>query len=296
MIRFGDASTTAPLNIRRASRTSRSPTSRASGALPRSVRRPPLRLARGARRSMPKLTAEAYATARDSRAPPPPIRPDSLAHSRKARASFSYDVTPCQPARYETEQAATEVAPEPVVPAPAEEEQTVHHRGGSARDRRGRRRGGRHGLGARVRRQGPGAARRGHLAPRSGIHHWEEYRARCEAAGKPEKWKDYYRNGHTEAKGWIAAVRAQAVNDFDAQEGPQRVGRARRRSSTGPTITDYRAALLAEEIDEIRDEMGDTSSIVLFGSASSASDARDPGRPAAADLVVALHHAAAPSR
>src|SRR5688572_23660877 len=32
-----------------------------------------------------------------------------------------------------------------------------------------------------------------------GIHHWEEYKASAEAAGKPEKWKDYYRAGHTEA-------------------------------------------------------------------------------------------------
>ena len=98
-----------------------------------------------------------------------------------------------------------------------------------------------------------------------GMHHWEEYRARCEAAGKAEKWKDAYRNGHTEASGWTQPYEHRRVNDFTLKKGHS-ASEALQAFMKGPTICDYRVALLADEIDEVRDEMGDIKFDRLFGS------------------------------
>jgi hypothetical protein len=98
-----------------------------------------------------------------------------------------------------------------------------------------------------------------------GMHHWEQYKAACEAAGKAEKWKDVYRNGHTEAKGWSQPYEHRRVNDFTLQKGYS-ASEALEAFMKGPTICDYRAALLADEVDELRDEMGDHKFDRLFGS------------------------------
>ena len=108
-----------------------------------------------------------------------------------------------------------------------------------------------------------------------GIHHWEEYRAACEAAGKADKWKDQYRNGHTEAKGWTQPYEHRQMNDFSLKKGHS-ASDAIQAFMRGPTITDYRAALLADEIDEVRDEMGDRKFDRLFGSANEGEDQAIP--------------------
>lgn len=173
----------------------------------------------------------------------------------------------------ETEKVAPEAAPEPVAPAPAETEQQFTTEGDLPAVAEG--------SGA------VGAATASELAfdqaqPEKdsshldrGIHTWEHYRAECEAAGKPDKWKDYYRNGHTEAAGWEQPYEHKAVNDFMLKPGYS-ASEALQAFLAGPTITDYRAALLAEEIDEVRDEMGDIKFDVLFGSANSTQDSSIP--------------------
>lgn len=108
-----------------------------------------------------------------------------------------------------------------------------------------------------------------------GVHLWEDYRAACEAAGKPDKWKDYYRNGHTEAKGWWQPYEHKAVNDFELKKGHS-ASQALEAFLAGPTITDYRAAALAEEVDEVRDSLGDHLFDKLFGSANSHEDGAIP--------------------
>jgi hypothetical protein len=107
-----------------------------------------------------------------------------------------------------------------------------------------------------------------------GMHHWEEYKASCEAAGKAEKWKDAYRNGHTEAAGWNQPYEHRAVNDFTLKRGYS-ASEALQAFMRGPTICDYRVALLADEIDEVRDELGDIKFDKLFGSKGEA-DANVP--------------------
>ena len=102
----------------------------------------------------------------------------------------------------------------------------------------------------------------------TGMHHWEEYKNSCESAGKAEKWKDYYRNGHTEAAGWTQPYEHKKCNDFQLKKGYS-ASEALQALMKGPTICDYRVALLADEIDEVRDELGDIKFDKLFGSKSS---------------------------
>lgn len=175
----------------------------------------------------------------------------------------------------ETEKIAPEVAPEPVAPAPAEAE--VEQQFTAEGDLPAIAEGG----------AVAGAATASELAfdqPAQeqdtshldrGVHTAEHYHAACEAAGKPEKWKDWYRNGHTEAQGWEQPYEHKAVNDFTLKPGYS-ASEALQAFLAGPTITDYRAALLAEEIDEVRDEMGDHKFDQLFGSKNSTQDSAIP--------------------
>lgn len=174
----------------------------------------------------------------------------------------------------ETEKVAPEVAAEPVAPAPAEAEQQFTQEGDLPAVAEGS------GAMAAVTasdlafgEQKP-EADTAHLD--RGMHSPEHYRAACEAAGKPDKWKDYYRNGHTEAKGWSQPYEKKTMNDFSLKSGHS-ASAALKAFMAGPTITDYRAALLADEIDEVRDELGDIKFDLLFGSANSGQDAKIPG-------------------
>jgi hypothetical protein len=97
----------------------------------------------------------------------------------------------------------------------------------------------------------------------------------CEVAEKPDKCPDYYRNGHTEAKGWEQPYEHKAVNDFMLMPNYS-ASEALKAFLAGPTITDYRAALLAEEIDEVRDQLGDIKFDLLFGSTNSDRSAAIP--------------------
>jgi hypothetical protein len=96
-----------------------------------------------------------------------------------------------------------------------------------------------------------------------GIHNWEMYKASCEAAGKPEKWKDYYRSGHTEAKGWTQPYEHRQVFDWELQENTSASQAAG--SIKGPRRTAPRA--LPTRADELRDEFGDQFDR-LFGSST----------------------------
>jgi len=109
-----------------------------------------------------------------------------------------------------------------------------------------------------------------------GVHHWESYHAACEAAGKPEKWKAHYQQGHTEAKGWTQPYEGRTMNEWTLKKG-QSASVALKAWLAGPTIADYRAALLADEIDEVRDELGDHRFDRLFGSANEHEDHAIPG-------------------
>jgi hypothetical protein len=108
-----------------------------------------------------------------------------------------------------------------------------------------------------------------------GMHSPEHYQAECEAAGKSEKWQDNYRNGHTEAAGWKQPHETRRINDFQLNKGYS-ASEAIQAFMKGPTICDYRVALLADEIDEVRDELGDIKFDKLFGSKIDGDDSKIP--------------------
>lgn len=174
----------------------------------------------------------------------------------------------------EPEQVATEAAPELVEPAPAETEQQFTTEGDLPAVAEG--------SGALAAATASELAFGGQAKEEPdashlerGVHTPDHYRAMCEAVEKPEKWKAHYVNGHTEAKGWAQPYERKAVNDFQLKGGYS-ASTALKAFLTGPTITDYRTALLAEEIDEVRDEMGDIKFDLLFGSSNKTHDAAIP--------------------
>jgi hypothetical protein len=108
-----------------------------------------------------------------------------------------------------------------------------------------------------------------------GMYSPEEYQAACTAAGTPEKWDDRYLSGHTEATQWDQPYDSGYDMTFTLQHG-QSASQAVKDFLAGPTIADWRTIAVAVEIDEIRDNMGDTKFDQLFGSTVAADDARIP--------------------
>lgn len=109
----------------------------------------------------------------------------------------------------------------------------------------------------------------------TGVHDPYQYKMACEQAGKPEKWKAQYANGHTEAKGWEQPHDHRRSMDFHLKKGHS-ASEAIQAWLKGPTIADYRAYGVADEIDEVRDTLGDAKFDLLFGSKDSNVDANIP--------------------
>lgn len=108
-----------------------------------------------------------------------------------------------------------------------------------------------------------------------GIHHWENYQHDCEAAGKPEKFNTDWKAGHTAAAGWVQPYEHRTLNDWKLERGTS-ASTAIKAWMAGPTIADYRAAAVANDLDELRDEMGDQKFDALFGSTDVDDDAVIP--------------------
>lgn len=117
-----------------------------------------------------------------------------------------------------------------------------------------------------------------------GMHvNWEEYKATCESVGKPEKWKDHYKIGHTEANGWVQPhERYKVYYEWQLQRNTS-ASKAVQEFVKGPTICDYRTAGVAQDLNTVRDELGDKKFDKLFGSANSSEDS---AIPAAQRLVI----------
>jgi hypothetical protein len=107
-----------------------------------------------------------------------------------------------------------------------------------------------------------------------GVHQPEEYKQACEAAGKPDKWHERYRNGHTGATAWTEP--GKVGMKFDLKRGHS-ASAALAEWFKGPTIADFRTISVAEQLDELRDELGDGKFDSLFGSADGHQDGAIPG-------------------
>ncbi len=108
-----------------------------------------------------------------------------------------------------------------------------------------------------------------------GMHRWEDYKAACEAAGKPEKWNDAYVVGHTEAKGWIEPDKYRKKYDWQLERHTS-ASKAIQDFIKGPTICDYRIAGVANDLEKFRGEVGDKKFDKLLGSANHDEDAAVP--------------------
>jgi hypothetical protein len=115
-----------------------------------------------------------------------------------------------------------------------------------------------------------------------GVHHWESYKKACEAAGRPEKWQDKYRQGHTDAKGWTNPHEHQPFENRNAKTNDWELktrtsaSQALRDWLSGPTIADFRSISVAKDLDDLRAEIGDTKFDDLCGSADEQIDKKIP--------------------
>ena len=94
-----------------------------------------------------------------------------------------------------------------------------------------------------------------------GVFQPDQYHQACEASGQPDKWKDKYRNGHTKAESFS---HGKHPHEFVLKKGHS-ASNALAEWFKGPTITDFRAISVAEQLDELRDELGNPTFDRLFG-------------------------------
>ncbi len=107
-----------------------------------------------------------------------------------------------------------------------------------------------------------------------GVHQPEEYKHLCDVAGRPDKWKDSYRAGHTKSAAWSSS--AKTPHTFTLKKGNS-ASASLREWFKGPTVASWHAIAVAEQLCELRDELGDQKFDKLFGSATSDVDKNVPG-------------------
>lgn len=98
-----------------------------------------------------------------------------------------------------------------------------------------------------------------------GMHEPEEYRAVCEASGKPDRWDPKYAAGHTKASGWVQPYEGPEAMEWALKHGHS-ASEAVRDFIKGPTIADYRVIGVALDLEELCDDLGDQRFDALFGS------------------------------
>jgi hypothetical protein len=108
-----------------------------------------------------------------------------------------------------------------------------------------------------------------------GLYLPQDYQAACIAAGTPEKWDDKYNLGHTTATQWVQPYEGRYEMAFALKAG-ESAAQAVKDFVAGPTIGDYRVISVAEQMDELRDELGDLRFDEMFGSTIPSADARIP--------------------
>lgn len=106
-----------------------------------------------------------------------------------------------------------------------------------------------------------------------GVFQPEEYKHACESSGSPDKWKEKYRNGHTKSSAWSMGKHSM---EFVLKKGHS-ASDALTEWLKGPTIADFRAISVAEQLNELRDELGNPTFDRLFGSFGPA-DKNIPGQ------------------
>ena len=109
-----------------------------------------------------------------------------------------------------------------------------------------------------------------------GMHHPDDYKAMCDQAGRPEKWDDKYRHGHTGAKQLSQPYQSRTEMEWNLKRGNS-ASDAVKDFLKGPTIADFAAMSVAGDLDELRDDLGDSKFDLLFGSTNEQEDRAIPG-------------------
>ncbi len=109
----------------------------------------------------------------------------------------------------------------------------------------------------------------------AGMYEPDDYQAACVAAGTPDKWDDRYAQGHTSAPQWTQPYDGLEDMSFHLKPG-ESASQAVKSFILGPTVADYLVISVANEMDELRDDLGDPKFDLLFGSADSVTDAQIP--------------------
>lgn len=105
----------------------------------------------------------------------------------------------------------------------------------------------------------------------AGMYQPHEYQAACQAAGLPDRWNDKYVHGHTDAKQWVQPYEGRYDMAFELKPGYS-ASQAVKDFLAGPTIGDFFVLQVADQIDELRDQLGDQRFDELFGSADVGTD------------------------
>ena len=107
-----------------------------------------------------------------------------------------------------------------------------------------------------------------------GLHEWDVYKSACDS-GDPQKWKPEYQDGYTSAAAFMKPADHGQPHSFKLQKG-QSAGDALTAWVTGLTISDFNAIRMAQDLLELKDDMGWVAFDKMFGSSDMADDAVIP--------------------
>ncbi|HEY1554667.1 MAG TPA: hypothetical protein VGF94_07500, partial [Kofleriaceae bacterium] len=116
----------------------------------------------------------------------------------------------------------------------------------------------------------PGAG--GQYDVHHGIHYSYNYEYECQQSGQPQLWKDQYRQGHTEAPGFIQPYESNNWMDWELKKG-QSASKGIKDWLKGATVAECLSSVIAMEIDTLRASIGDKKFDQMFGSADPKEDA-----------------------
>ena len=107
------------------------------------------------------------------------------------------------------------------------------------------------------------------------MHEPAAYREACQIAGMPDRWDPQYAVGHTSAGQWLQPYQGPEAMQWSLHHGHS-AAKAVRDFVKGPTIVDYRAMSVAQDIADLADDMGDQQFDALFGSSDAEQDGQIP--------------------
>jgi hypothetical protein len=104
-----------------------------------------------------------------------------------------------------------------------------------------------------------------------GIHYSYNFESECQQAGRPELWKDNYRQGHNASGHFINPWEQNSFMDWKLRPGHS-ASEAIQAWLKGLTIAECNSSVVAMEIDTLRASIGNHKFDSMFGSTDAATD------------------------